>query len=227
MPLKTAILASGSGTNAERIISLCRGGKLDADPALLISNRPDAPALRRAEKFGVPILALDHKAFKSRAAFDSRMAEAIERAGCGLVVLAGYMRLLTPEFLRAFPDRVINIHPALLPSFPGTHAARDALEWGVKISGVTAHFVEEEMDSGPAIIQAAVPVRTGESPNELQARIHAAEYRIYPQAIQWLAQGRVIKKGRQVFIKEDGKPPAKKTGAPEGCLIWPPLEEDF
>lgn len=236
MPFKLAILASGSGTNAARIITLCKEGKIQAEAALLISNRPEAKALERAAALGVPVCAMDHKSGADRRAFDLSMVEKLRQADCDLIVLAGYMRLLTREFLDAFPGQVINIHPALLPSFPGTHGARDALGYGVKISGATAHYVEEEMDSGPVIIQAAVPVNAGESAEDLQNRIHAAEYKIYPQAIQWIAQGRLRREGRQVFLKErsadeDCPPSLKRQGLKsqyeENILIWPPLEEDF
>lgn len=236
MPFKLAILASGSGTNAARIITLCKEGKIQAEAALLISNRPEAKALERAAALGVPVCAMDHNSSADRRAFDLSMVEKLRQADCNLIVLAGYMRLLTREFLDAFPGQVINIHPALLPSFPGTHGARDALGYGVRISGATAHYVEEEMDSGPVIIQAAVPVNAGESAEDLQNRIHAAEYKIYPQAIQWIAQGRLRREGRQVFLKErsanDDRPPSlKRQGLKpqfeENILIWPPLEEDF
>lgn len=236
MPFKLAILASGSGTNAARIITLCKEGKIQAEPALLISNRPEAQALARAAALGVPVCAMDHKSCADRRSFDLAMVEKLRQADCRLVVLAGYMRLLTREFLEAFPGQVINIHPALLPSFPGTRGARDALAYGVKISGATAHYVEEEMDSGPVIIQAAVPVKTGESAEALQNRIHAAEYKIYPQAIQWIAQGRLRREGRQVFLTEPSpneggsspmEPRSLKAQFEENILIWPPLEEDF
>lgn len=237
MSFKLAILASGSGTNAARIISLCKEGRIQAEAALLISDRPHAKALERAAALGVPVCALDRDNWADRLGFDLAMVEILRQAGCRLVVLAGYMRLLTREFLDAFPGQVINIHPALLPSFPGTRGARDALRYGVKISGATAHYVEEEMDSGPVIIQAAVPALAGESAEDLQNRIHAAEYKIYPQAIKWIVQGRLRREGRQVYLKEPpsdgGGSPAlkiqglKKAGPEENILIWPPLEEDF
>lgn len=224
MSLKIAILASGSGTNAEHIIRLCQAEKLDASVVLLISNNPQANALERARSLHIPVCALDHKSFRNRADFDRLMVEKLQDAGCELVVLAGYMRLLTAEFLNSFSNHVINIHPALLPSFPGVHGAADAISYGVKISGASVHFVEEQMDSGPLIIQGAIPVLSGEKPSDLQSRIHAVEYKIYPQAIQWIAKGRLRRDGRQISLKEDS---TKKAVTVSDCLIWPPLEEIF
>lgn len=224
MPLKIAILASGSGTNAARIISLCQSGKLKAQVVLLLSNRPEAKVLERAAALGVATCALDHLSFGSRLEFDLAMLEKLHESAAELVVLAGYMRLLTREFLRAFPDKVINIHPALLPAFPGVHGAQDAINYGVKISGASVHFVEEEMDRGPLIIQGAIPVLQGESAEELQNRIHDIEYKIYPQAIQWLAQKRIRREGRKIYLEAA---PTKKLTPAENMLIWPPLEDDF
>ncbi len=224
MALKIAIMASGSGTNADRIISLSQEGKLQVQVVLVISNCPDAPVLEKAKVLNIPVFGLDHREYGDRSRFDQKLIEKLLASECELVVLAGYMRLLTAEFLRSFPDRIINIHPALLPSFPGIHGARDAVEYGVKISGATVHYVEEEMDRGPVIIQAAIPVMAGESAAELQNRIHSMEYKIYPQAIQWIAQGRVFKKGRQVYLKGQNQ---KNKGQTGNYLVWPPLEEDF
>lgn len=224
MALKIAILASGSGTNAERIIRLCQSGKLHARVVLLLSNNPAAQALERASSLHIPVCALDHRCFPDRAGFDRIMIQKLQDSACELVVLAGYMRLLTAAFLNAFPNRVINIHPALLPSFPGTHGVADAIAYGVKISGASVHFVEEQMDSGPLIIQGAIPVMAGENPIALQSRIHALEYKIYPQAIQWIAQGRLRREGRQIYLVEDKE---KRTVPVSDSLIWPPLEEYF
>lgn len=224
MPLNIAILASGTGTNASRIIELSQNGRLDVHVAALISNRPGAAALERARQAGIAAIALDHTLFASREEFDRRLLCILEPLDCGLLVLAGYMRLLTGHFLEIWRDRVINIHPALLPSFPGAHGVVDALDWGVKISGVTVHFVEEQMDSGPPIIQAAVPVMHDDDAQSLQNRIHALEYRIYPQALQWFAEGRVRREGRRVWLEKSS---ARPIAPPEGSLVWPPLEEGF
>lgn len=223
MPLNIAILASGTGTNARRIIELSRLGRLDVHVAALISNRPDAMALKHAEKAGVPAIGLDHTLFPSREAFDREILAILDPLGCDLIALAGYMRLLTAHFLELWRDRVINIHPALLPAFPGAHGAADALAWGARISGVTVHFVEEEMDSGPPIIQAAVPVREDDDAQSLQDRIHAMEYRIYPQALQWFSEGRVSRDGRHVRIEKSSGRQSSATGP--DWLVWPPLED--
>lgn len=224
MPLNIAILASGSGTNAQAMIDKAAQGVLDVNIALIVCNRPGAGVVSRAEKAGIPCLVLDHTSFPDRASFDVRMVEALREAGTELVVLAGYMRLLTPVFLEAFAGRVINIHPALLPSFPGVHGGADAVNYGVKVSGCTVHFVEEKVDSGPVLIQAVVPVNAGESEDDLMSRIHVMEHRIYPQAIQWLAQGRIDVQGRQVHLKPGNSPRAPHDG---DWLVWPPLEQGF
>lgn len=224
MPLNIAILASGSGTNAQAMIDKAAQGVLDVNIALIVCNRPGAGVVSRAEKAGIPCLVLDHTSFPDRASFDARMVEALREAGAELVVLAGYMRLLTPVFLEAFAGKVINIHPALLPSFPGVHGGADAVNYGVKVSGCTVHFVEEKVDSGPVLIQAVVPVNAGESEDDLMSRIHVMEHRIYPQAIQWLAQGRIDVQGRQVHLKPGNCHRAPHDG---DWLVWPPLEQGF
>ncbi len=224
MPLKIAILASGSGTNAQAMMDKAAAGILDVDIRLVLSNRPGAGVLERARTAGVPCAVLDHTAFADRAAHEAAMVEKLRASGAEIIVLAGYMRLLTPRFLGAFPGRVLNLHPALLPSFPGTHGGADALAYGVKLSGCSVHFVEEEMDAGPLIIQAAVPVIAGEALESLMRRIHAMEHRIYPQALQWLAQGRIRVEGRQVHLA----PAACETVRPDGdWFVWPPLEQGF
>lgn len=229
MPLKLAILASGSGTNAQAIIDSIAAGHLDARISLILSNRPNAGVLARAEAAGLPTALVDHTCFASRAEHDAAVVEAIRQSGAELVVLAGYMRLLTREFLTAFEGRVVNLHPAILPSFPGAHGGADAQAFGVKISGCTVHFVEEKMDSGPVIIQAAVPAQAGEDEDSLMARIHRMEHRIYPQALQWFAEGRVRVEGRQVHIAPSPRPRIYPAGGwPDGdWLVWPPLEQGF
>lgn len=227
MPLKIAILASGSGTNAQTIMDRIAAGVLDAEIRLILCNRPGARVLDRARDAGLPSLLLDHTAFPDRAAFDAAVRDAVLESGAECVVLAGWMRLLSPVFLDAFPGAVVNLHPAILPSFPGTHGGADALAWGVRISGCTVHFVEEAMDAGPAIIQAAVPVNAGESEDELMARIHAMEHRIYPQALQWLARGRIRVDGRQVRLAPDPAAGRAERGPQDDWLVWPPLERGF
>lgn len=224
MPLNIAILASGGGSNAQAIIDKAAAGVLDVNVCCIICNRPGAGVIQRAAKAGIACVVLDHKAYPDRESYDSAVVQHLQEHGAELVVLAGYMRLLSPAFLDAFSGRVINIHPALLPSFPGVHGGADALEYGVRISGCTVHFVEEKMDGGPVIIQAAVPVNPGEDLDDLMQRIHAMEHRIYPQAIQWFAQNRISVWGREVHVA----PGSAAAIAPDGqWLIYPPLEEGF
>ncbi len=224
MSLRLAVLVSGSGSNLQSIIDKSEAGVLDAEVVLVISNKAGAYGLERAARHGIPTTVLDHTAFNSREAFDEAMIAAIREAGADTVILAGFMRLLTPGFLEAFPGRVVNIHPALLPSFPGVHGQADAADYGVKLSGATVHFVDEKMDSGPVIIQAAVPVTPGEGGDALGARILAYEHRIFPQAIQWLSQGRLRIEGRHVLLGGPVGAPAELHGP---GLVNPPLEEGF
>lgn len=224
MPLNIAILASGSGSNAQAIIDKAAAGVLDANVCCIICNRPGAGVIERAARAGIACVVLDHKAYPDRESYDRAVVQHLQKYDARLVVLAGYMRLLSPVFLDAFSGRVINIHPALLPSFPGVHGGADALEYGVRISGCTVHFVEEKMDGGPVIIQAAVPVNPGEDVDDLMQRIHAMEHRIYPQAIQWLAQNRISVWGREVHVA----PGSAVATVPDGqWLVYPPLEEGF
>lgn len=224
MALDIAILASGSGTNAQAMIDKMRAGLLDVRIVAIICNRPGAKVLERAKEAGIPDILLDHKSFADRESYDVELAKAVRASGAKLVVLAGYMRLLTGRFLEDVGCPVINLHPAILPSFPGVHGGADALAWGVKITGPTVHFVEEAMDSGPAIIQAAVPVKSDDTEDSLMQRIHVMEHRIYPQAVQWFAEGRVKREGRKVSIAESSRPRAAVTG---DYLVWPALEEGF
>lgn len=224
MPLNIAILASGSGSNAQAIIDKAAAGVLDVNVCCIICNRPGAGVIERAARAGIACVVLDHKAYPNRESYDRAVVQHLQKYDARLVVLAGYMRLLSPVFLDAFSGRVINIHPALLPSFPGVHGGADALEYGVRISGCTVHFVEEKMDGGPVIIQAAVPVNPGEDVDDLMQRIHAMEHRIYPQAIQWLAQNRISVWGREVHVA----PGSAVATVPDGqWLVYPPLEEGF
>lgn len=225
MALKIAILASGNGSNAQAIIDKIKAGILDASINLIFSNHPDAYVLQRAKDAGLPYAMLEHHAFPDRKSYDIAIAELIKQHDCQLVVLAGYMRILSSAFLEIFKGQVLNIHPALLPSFPGTHGARDALEYGVKITGVSVHFVEEQMDSGPLVIQAALPVLQNETEEELLGRIHRLEHRIYPQALQWYAEKRLrLQDDRHVCLL----PGRHKQLEPEAdFMVCPPLEEGF
>jgi phosphoribosylglycinamide formyltransferase-1 len=226
MPLRIAILASGNGSNARRLFDLKGAGVLDINPVLLICNRPGARVLEHAQQAGVPSLMLDHAREADRARYDRSLVAALREAGAELSVMAGYMRLVTPFFLGSFPGRVINIHPALLPSFPGMHGTAEALEYGARLTGCTVHLVDEIMDHGPVVIQAAVPVQPDDDRDALQTRIHALEHRIYPQAVQWFAEKRVRVEGRQVRILPAAVP--RRTVPPDGpWLASPPLEEPF
>lgn len=222
--MKIGILASGKGSNAQAIMDRIAAGVLHASVEIVLSNRADAQVLDRARKAGVKSMTLDRRSFATRKEYDAALADLLRQHGCELVVLAGYMLVLGKNFLDAFPGRVINIHPSLLPSFPGTHGAESALAHGVKLTGPTVHFVEEEIDTGPIIIQAAAPVMAGEDADSLKNRIHALEHRIYPQSIQWLAEDRIRVEGRQVFLEPGSRKSAPRDG---DWLVWPPLEEGF
>ncbi|NMG35698.1 phosphoribosylglycinamide formyltransferase [Azoarcus sp. TTM-91] len=182
------ILVSGRGSNMEAIV---RAGIPGARIAAVISNRPDSPALAFAEAQGIAALAIDHKAYADRSAFDAALAEAIDARDPDLVVLAGFMRVLTDDFVRRYEGRLINIHPSLLPAFPGLHTHRRALEAGVRVHGATVHFVTAELDSGPMVIQAVVAVRDDDDEASLAARVLEQEHRIYPQAVRWFVEGRL------------------------------------
>jgi phosphoribosylglycinamide formyltransferase-1 len=206
MTLKIAALASGTGSNVKAILDNIEAGRLDARVVALLSDNPSAKVLHIAQARGVPVWAKDFKDYPDRESFDRAMLEVIQAHGADTIVLAGYMRLLSPLFVRTYPWRILNIHPALLPSFAGLHGPRDALEYGVKVTGVSVHFVEEGMDTGPLIIQAAVPVRAIDSVDSLHARIQLMEHRIYPQALQWLAEGRLRIEGRRVRRVQAARP---------------------
>ncbi len=199
-----AVLVSGSGSNLQAIIDASERGDIPCRVGIVISNKADAYGLVRAEKHGIPTEVVSHKDFGTREEFDARLAEIIRRSGAELVCLAGFMRVLTPVFVRAFPGRILNIHPALLPSFPGTHGPRQALEYGVKFSGCTVHFLDEGVDTGPIIVQAVVPVYDDDTEDTLAARILKQEHRIYPMAIRLYCQGALKREGRRVLA--GGKP---------------------
>lgn len=198
--IKIGVLASGSGSNLQSIIDNSERGVLPVDIACVISNNIAAFALERARKHGIPALHIDHRIFTGREAYDAALVETLHEYGVELVVLAGFMRIITPVLLDAFPSAVMNIHPALLPAFPGIHAQRQAIDYGVKVSGCTVHFVDAGTDTGPIIIQAAVPVMEGDTEETLSARIVTEEHRIYPEAIRLFAEGRLKVKGRRVVI---------------------------
>lgn len=198
--LKIGVLASGNGSNLQSIIDRIESGNLPVKVACVISNNAAAFALERAKKHGVPALHIDHRVFAGREAYDTALVETLHEYGAELVVLAGFMRIITTVLLDAFPMSIMNIHPALLPAFPGLHAQRQAIDYGVKVSGCTVHFVDTGTDTGPIIIQAAVPLLEGESEDTLSQRIQTEEHRIYPEAIRLFAEGRLHVEGRRVII---------------------------
>lgn len=224
MTLQLAVLASGNGGNLQAIIDHISRGTLDASLRVVLCNREDAYALTRARKAGITAISLDHRSYATREAFDEAMVRCLQDNGADTVALAGFMRMLSPVFLEAFPQRVLNIHPAILPAFPGVHGAADARNWGVTITGCTVHFVDAIMDHGEVIVQAAVPANPGESLEVLQNRIHAMEHRLYPQALAWLAQNRLCVADRVVRLAPSDR---KRAPAPVDALVWPPLEEGF
>ncbi|MBL8446372.1 MAG: phosphoribosylglycinamide formyltransferase [Zoogloeaceae bacterium] len=193
------ILISGRGSNMEAIV---HAGIPEAKVAAVISNDPQAAGLAFARRHGIVAEVINHRDFADRSGFDRALSECIDRHQADLVVLAGFMRILTPEFVRRYAGRLINIHPSLLPAFPGLHTHRKALEAGVKLHGATVHLVSAELDAGPIIVQAAVPVEEDDDEARLAARVLAVEHRIYPQALRWLVQGRVEVDGLRVRVRK-------------------------
>ncbi len=214
--IKLGVLVSGRGSNLQAIIDSIEAGKLPAKIEIVISDKEDAYALTRAKNHGIPALFIDPKSFGSKEEFERAVGDELDKRGVELICLAGFMRVLSPYFVSRFRNRIINIHPALLPSFPGLHGQRQALLYGVKIAGCTVHFVTEEVDAGPIIIQAAVPVYDDDTEETLSARILEYEHKIYPMAIKLIAEGRVRIEGRRVLI--DG---VKKE---RWAVVNPPLE---
>ncbi len=202
-PLLLGILASGRGSNLQAIVDAIAAGRCPARVAVVVSDRKDAPALDRARRAGIRAAHLDPRAFPDRAAFDDAVAGVLDEQGVELVCLAGYMRVLSPEVVRRYRGRILNVHPSLLPMFPGLHAQRQALEHGVKVAGATVHFVDEGVDTGPIVLQSAVPVLEGDTEASLEARILVEEHRLYPEAIRLYAEGRLEVVGRRVSIRTD------------------------
>lgn len=201
-PLKIGVLASGRGSNFQAILDAIGRGQLHAEIAVLITDNPSAFAIERAKKQKIECLVMQPGKYPSRDEYFLAVAQELRTRNAGLIVLAGFMRIVGKALIDAFPNRIMNIHPALLPSFPGLHGQRQALEYGVRISGCTVHFVDEGMDTGPIIIQAAVPVVQGDTEDTLSARILELEHAIYPEAVRLFAEGRIIVQGRKVQIKD-------------------------
>ena len=188
--LKIGVLISGSGTNLQAIIDAIAEG-LPIQIAYVVSSRPDAYGIERAKKANIPVLVLNRDVYADARAADEMIADTLKAAGVEYVVMAGYMRMVTNVLLDAYPNRILNLHPALLPSFKGAHAIQDAFDAGVKVTGVTVHFANEEYDKGPIIAQRAVSVRETDSVDTLEERIHEVEHEMYPQVLSWIADGRV------------------------------------
>ena len=212
--LRVAVLISGRGSNLQALISACSDSDFPAEIIVVISNVADAAGLARAQAAGIPATVVAHETYSSRETFDAELDEVLNEAGAELVCLAGFMRILSDGFVRKWQGRLINIHPSLLPSFKGTHVHEQALAAGVRISGCTVHYVTPELDSGPAIAQAAVPVHAGDTPEGLAARVLAAEHRLYPIAVKLIAEGRVrFEAGKVVF---------RYCPSTDGILLNPP-----
>jgi phosphoribosylglycinamide formyltransferase-1 len=216
--VKLGVLISGSGTNLQAIIDAILRGDLKAEIRLVISNRADAQGLERARRHGIETMVIDHRKFASREDFDRAILAALLDRSVELVALAGFMRLLSPVMLAAFPGSIMNIHNSLLPSFPGIHGPKDAIEYGVKIAGCTVFFVTSGVDAGPVIVQAAVPVLPGDDEQRLAARILLQEHRIFPHAIALFQQGRLEIQGRRVVIKGNSPTPNSSP------LVNPPVD---
>ncbi|HXC61137.1 MAG TPA: phosphoribosylglycinamide formyltransferase [Nitrospiria bacterium] len=199
--LNLGVLVSGQGSNLRAILKACREGQLSASVGIVISDKKDAQALEHARQFKVPELFLDPRASASRETYDQVILKELKKHSVELVILAGYMRIVTPVLIQAYRNKIMNIHPSLLPAFPGLHAQRQALAYGVKVSGCTVHFVDEQVDHGPIISQMAVPVLENDTEETLETRILAEEHKLYVQAIQLFAAGRLEFQDRKVFIK--------------------------
>ena len=210
-------LISGRGSNLHAIIKGIEEGKIDAKISLVISNKKNAKGLDIAKSYGIETLFLNPKDYKDRKEYDKKLAEVISQKNPDLIVLAGYMRILSPEFIDTFEGKIVNIHPSLIPAFQGLHAQKQAIEFGSKFSGCTVHFVTKDLDNGPIIVQAVVPVLPEDTEETLSQRILKFEHRIYPQAIKWIADNRVNINGRKVIIKN----------AKYGTLPVNPALEDF
>ena len=212
------VLLSGGGTNLQAIIDAIEQDRLDGDIRTVVSNRETAYGITRARNHGIPTTVINHRGHASREAYDRVLVDHLKGQGVELVVLAGFMRLLSPLFVQSFPNRIMNIHPALSPSFAGLHGQKQAFEYGVRFAGCTVHFVSEGCDEGPVIIQAVVPVLPDDTEETLAQRILVQEHRIYPRAIQVYSEGRLVIEGRKVRVTgDDGA-----TGS-DSALVNPPI----
>ena len=220
--IRLAILASANGTNAQAIIEAVRSSRLDADVKVVLTNKEDAGVIERARRLGVAVEIVPSKGIRNRAEYDALVVETLKKYDVDTIALAGWMRILSEVFVNAYEGRILNLHPALLPSFKGATAIVDAYEHGVRITGCSVHLVTPELDAGPVIIQAAVPVKG--TVGELEAQIHRMEHRIFPQALQWFSEGRIGVDGHKITVAPSACK-VKKTDYIEGCLVSPALEE--
>lgn len=214
--LKVAILISGRGSNMEALVKACAKKSFPAEVIMVLSNRPTAAGLEFARKAGIRTGVVDHKDFEDRDAFEDAMDDVLKEAGVELLCLAGFMRVLNPTFVNRWRDRILNIHPSLLPSFKGLHTHERVIDAGVRFTGCTVHFVRPAMDDGPIVIQAVVPINPDDTPDLLGARVLEFEHKIYPQALKLVAEGRVKVAGNKVQIAKQGKN--------KGGIVNPPLE---
>jgi phosphoribosylglycinamide formyltransferase-1 len=225
--LPIAVLLSGGGSNLQSIIDHVQKGRLQASIRLVVSNDPRAGGLERARAHAIPTRVLNHRDYPSREQHDAAIVHHLQQAGVEVVCLAGYMRLIGKVFVQTYPQRILNIHPSLLPAFPGLDAQQQAADAGVRFSGATVHFVDEKLDHGPIIIQGAVPAYPGEGRERLARRILALEHRIYPQALQWLAADRVRFDEHGLVRLLPGEPRSALAGDQPAGLVNPPLESGF
>ena len=198
---RLAVFCSGHGTNLQALIHAARRGRLRARIALVVSDQPRAYALTRARRYGIPTVVVPRAESPTRAAFERTIRYTLAAHRIRYIALAGFMRILSPAFVRAYRGRILNIHPALLPAFPGAHAVRDTLRAGAKVTGVTVHVVDAGVDTGPIILQETLPIRRGETESALLQRIHRLEHRLYPQALHYLVTGRLRLRGRRVIMR--------------------------
>lgn len=221
--IELAILASADGTNAQAIIEAVKNGKLEANVRVVLTNKPEAGVIVRAKSAGIPVEIFSSRGYKNRREeYDTLVVEALKKYSVDTIALAGWMRILSPVFINAYGGRIINLHPAILPSFKGHKGIEDAYAYGVKLTGCSVHLVVPELDAGPLIIQAAVPVKGSYA--ELEEQIHKMEHRILPQALQWFSEGRISLDGHSVRIEQSAKE-CKMVDYIEGCLVSPALEE--
>ncbi len=197
---RIGVLISGRGSHLRNLITCCNRGEIDATVVLVISNKQNAPGLQHATEAGIESVVLSHRLYPDREKYDEQLAQILQQHKIDLVCLAGFLRLLSPQFVRTFPGRIMNVHPSLLPAFPGLHAQHQALEYGVKVSGCTVHFIDEGLDSGPIILQDTVEVLTSDTPDTLSERLLPLEHKTYARAVKLFFENRLRVEGRKVII---------------------------